>query len=99
MNAQDWFNCVQVLDSEGEANESWVTAIRLVYPTIETELSESQSLFVKTWLARYSVKVEPVNETLNETWAEVWRLFKLWIGGQRRGTMHLLKAILAHFRW
>ena len=80
MNAQDWFNCVQVLDSEGEAHESWVTAIRLVYPRIETELSESQSLFVRTWLESYSIKIEPV-----ETWAEVWRLFKLWIRGQRRG--------------
>lgn len=73
MNAQHWFNCVQVLAEEGAANESWVTAIRLVYPTIESELSESQSLFVKTWLERYSVKDEPIN-----TWAEVWRLFKLW---------------------
>ena len=81
MNAQDWFNCVQVLDSEGEAHESWVTAIRLVYPLIESELTPPQSLFVRTWLESYSIKIEPANET----WAEVWRLFKLWIRGQRRG--------------
>ena len=38
MNAQDWFNCVQVLDSEGEANESWVTAIGLYIPQFNLNL-------------------------------------------------------------
>ena len=86
MNAQDWFNCVQVLDSEGEAHESWVTAIRLVYPLIESELTPPQSLFDRTWLESYSIKAS-VNDQ-NDTWFEIFRLLlKLVLRNLRSGKL------------
>lgn len=72
---------------DAQKRRSIADRLAVEYPIIARDIGRQNARIVRSWLAANGVSVSDDENTTppNNTWGEIWRLFKLWIGIKWRG--------------